>query len=138
MPLIGQSRTAATVQIGGSARGYQAIFVPSTALASPVYDGQPAEYLYIAVLKVNVLNCRVAVGRITAGLNRRRRYKHVEMRAREAGRRGSSERRSIRLVSITVRGPVASAACACPLWVASSWRSVMKPQNRTIWSLLSE
>jgi hypothetical protein len=25
--------------IGGSARGYQAIFVPSTALASPGYDG---------------------------------------------------------------------------------------------------
>jgi hypothetical protein len=35
---------------GGSARGYQAIFAPSTALASPGYDGQPAVYLYIAVL----------------------------------------------------------------------------------------
>ena len=29
-------------QIGGSAHGYQAVFVPSTALASPGYDGQPA------------------------------------------------------------------------------------------------
>ena len=46
------------VQIGGSARGYQAIFVPSTALGNPGYDGQPAVYLYIAALKVNVLNCR--------------------------------------------------------------------------------
>jgi hypothetical protein len=43
----------------GSACGYQAIFVPSTALASPGYDGQPAVYLYIAVLEVNVLNCRI-------------------------------------------------------------------------------
>ena len=32
--------------------------MPSTALASPGYDGQPAVYLYIAVLEVNVLNCR--------------------------------------------------------------------------------
>ena len=53
----------------------------------------------------------VEIGRIIAGLNRRRRYKHVEMRAREAGRRGCPGRRSIRLVSITVRGPVAAAAC---------------------------
>src|SRR5512140_1001494 len=45
-----------TKQIGGSARGYRAIFVPSTALASPGYDGQPAVYLYIAALEVNVLN----------------------------------------------------------------------------------
>ena len=30
-------------------------------LASPGYDGQPAVYLYIAALKVNVLNCRVPV-----------------------------------------------------------------------------
>jgi hypothetical protein len=43
---------------GGSARGYQAIFVPSAALGSPGYDGQPAVYLYIAALEVNVLNCR--------------------------------------------------------------------------------
>ena len=43
---------------GGSARGYQAIFVPSTALASPGYDGQPVVYLYIAALEVNALNCR--------------------------------------------------------------------------------
>jgi hypothetical protein len=51
------------VQIGGSARGYQANFVSSTALASPGYDGQPAVYLYIAALEVNVLNCRqVRVG----------------------------------------------------------------------------
>ena len=71
----------------------------------------PAVYLYIAALWANFLNCRVEIGRITAGLNRRRRYKHVEMRAREAGRRGCSRRRSIRLVSITVRGLVAAAAC---------------------------
>ena len=32
--------------------------MPSTALASPGYDGQPAVYLYIAALEVNVLNCR--------------------------------------------------------------------------------
>lgn len=37
---------------------YHAIFVPSTALASPGYDGQPAAYLYVAALDVNVLNCR--------------------------------------------------------------------------------
>jgi hypothetical protein len=37
--------------IGGSARGYQVIFVPSTALASPRYDGQPAVYLYIVGLR---------------------------------------------------------------------------------------
>jgi hypothetical protein len=42
--------TKIIVQIGGSARGYQAVFVPSTALASPGYDGQPAVYLYIAML----------------------------------------------------------------------------------------
>jgi hypothetical protein len=41
-----------------SAHGYQAIFVPSTALASPGYDGQPALYSYIAGLEMNVLNCR--------------------------------------------------------------------------------
>ena len=46
------------VHSGGSARCYQAIFVPSTALASPGYDGQPAVYLYIAALEVNVLKCR--------------------------------------------------------------------------------
>src|SRR6185437_15175258 len=39
-------------QIGGAVRCYQAIFVPSTALASPGYDGQPAVYLYIAALEV--------------------------------------------------------------------------------------
>jgi hypothetical protein len=33
-------------------------FVPSTALASPGYNGQPAVYLYVAALEVNVLNCR--------------------------------------------------------------------------------
>jgi hypothetical protein len=43
---------------GGSARGYQAIFAPSAALGSPGYDGQPAVYLYITALEVNVLNCR--------------------------------------------------------------------------------
>jgi hypothetical protein len=49
---------ATSVQIGGSARGYQAIFVPSAALASPGHDGQPAVYLYIAGLEMTVLNCR--------------------------------------------------------------------------------
>jgi len=53
-------QSAITAQNGGSARCYQAIFVPSTALASPGYDGQPAVYLYIAVLEVNVLNCRIS------------------------------------------------------------------------------
>ena len=67
--------------------------------------------LCIGALAVTVRICRVEVGRITAGLNRRRRYKHMEMQAREAGRRGCSRRRSIRLVSIRVRGPVAAAAC---------------------------
>ena len=43
---------------GGSARGYQAIFVPSTALGSPGHDGQQPYVLYIAALEVNVLNCR--------------------------------------------------------------------------------
>ena len=41
-------------------RGYQAIFVQSTALASPGYDGQPTVYLYIAALEANVLNCRIS------------------------------------------------------------------------------
>ena len=52
---VGRLRLAA-----GSAgrRGYQAIFVPSAALDSPGYDGQPAVYLHIAALEVNVLNCR--------------------------------------------------------------------------------
>ena len=50
----------ATAPIGGSARGYQAIFVASATLGSPAYDGQPAVYLYIAALEVNVLNCRMA------------------------------------------------------------------------------
>ena len=49
-------------QNGGTARCYQAIFVPSTAFAGPGYDGQPAVYLYIAALEVNVLNCRESVG----------------------------------------------------------------------------
>jgi len=53
-----QTRAPFRMQIGGSARGYQAIFVPSTVLASPGYDGQPAVYLYIAALEANVLNCR--------------------------------------------------------------------------------
>jgi hypothetical protein len=47
---------------GGTARCYQAIFVPSTALASPGYDGQPAVYLYIAALEVNIRICRVPRG----------------------------------------------------------------------------
>ena len=49
---------ARDVPNGGSARCYQAIFVPSTALASPGYDGQPAVHLHIAALEVNVLKCR--------------------------------------------------------------------------------
>jgi hypothetical protein len=43
---------------GGSARGYQETFVPPAALTSPGYGpigGQPAVYLYIAALEVNVL-----------------------------------------------------------------------------------
>jgi len=40
-----------TAHSGGSARCYQAIFVLSTALASPGYDGQPA--VYIAGLRPN-------------------------------------------------------------------------------------
>ena len=51
-----------TVHNGGSARGYQAILVPLAAVSTPGYgptDGQPAEYLYIAALEVNVLNCRI-------------------------------------------------------------------------------
>jgi len=52
------AKPSKAAHIGGSACGYQAIFVPSTALASPGYDGQPAVYLYIAALEVNVLNCR--------------------------------------------------------------------------------
>ena len=35
----------AAVQIGGSARGYQAIFVPSIALGSPGHDGQQPHML---------------------------------------------------------------------------------------------
>ena len=53
-------------QNGGSARGYQAILVPLAAVSTPGYgptDGQPAEYLYIAALEVNVLNCRDEVHR---------------------------------------------------------------------------
>jgi hypothetical protein len=45
------------------ARGYQAIFVPLAAFSSFCYDsmdGQPAVYLYIAALEVNVLNCRMS------------------------------------------------------------------------------
>jgi hypothetical protein len=45
--------THATVQIGGSVRGYQAIFVPLAALSSPGYSpvgGQPAVY---AALEAN-------------------------------------------------------------------------------------
>ena len=39
-----KTRNVTAYRTGGSARGYQAIFVPSTALASPGYDGQPAVY----------------------------------------------------------------------------------------------
>jgi hypothetical protein len=37
------------------------VFVPLVAISSPDYgsiNGQPAVYLYIAALEVNVLNCR--------------------------------------------------------------------------------
>jgi hypothetical protein len=57
-PLTDRTEGIVPVQIGGSARGYQELFVPSTALASPGYDGQPVVYLYIAELEVNALNCR--------------------------------------------------------------------------------
>jgi hypothetical protein len=57
-PQLMSAERPMAAQNGGSACGYQAIFVPSTALASPGYEGQPAVYLYIAVLEVNVLNCR--------------------------------------------------------------------------------
>jgi len=53
-PLTGSGKPPAAPN-GGSARCYQMIFVPSTALASPGYDGQPVVYLYIAALEVNVL-----------------------------------------------------------------------------------
>jgi hypothetical protein len=43
---------------GKMVRNLDLLFVPSTALASSGYDGQPAVYLYIAALEVNVLNCR--------------------------------------------------------------------------------
>jgi hypothetical protein len=46
------------VQSARSARCYQAIFVPSTTLASLGYDSQPVVYLYIVALVVTVLNCR--------------------------------------------------------------------------------
>jgi hypothetical protein len=52
-------------QNGGTVRGYEAIFVPSNALGSPGYDGQPAVYLYSAALEVNALNCRIP--RVCAG-----------------------------------------------------------------------
>jgi hypothetical protein len=45
------------MQIGGSARGYQALFVPLAALSSPGYspmEGQPAVYLCIATFGANV------------------------------------------------------------------------------------
>ena len=32
----------------------------SATLGSPGFDGQPAVYLYIATLEVNVLNCRIS------------------------------------------------------------------------------
>ena len=48
-------------QIGGSACDYQAILVPSTTLADPGCDGQPAANLYIASLEVNVLNAAFRV-----------------------------------------------------------------------------
>jgi hypothetical protein len=47
-------------QNGGSARGYQAIFVSLAALSSPGYGpieaSQPYIYIYIVAIEVNVLN----------------------------------------------------------------------------------
>jgi len=87
---------AATLTIGlrytgGSVRGYRAIFVPSTALASPGYDGQPAVYLYIAALEVNVLNCR-GEGRALAGRARRPGRAARPDRRRRRGRRPAAGR----------------------------------------------
>jgi hypothetical protein len=50
-----------SVQDRRSVCGYRAIFVSSAVLSSLGYDaidGQPAVYLHIAALDVNVLNCR--------------------------------------------------------------------------------
>jgi hypothetical protein len=55
-PAAIRGRDTLSVPSGGSARGYQAIFVASATLGSPGYDGQPAAYLYIAALEVNVLD----------------------------------------------------------------------------------
>jgi hypothetical protein len=55
-PAAIRGRDTLSVPSGGSARGYQAIFVASATLGSPGYDGQPAAYLYITALEVNVLN----------------------------------------------------------------------------------
>jgi hypothetical protein len=65
-PPLARLHAAAGVQLGGSARGYQAIFVSLADLSSPGYgpiDGQPAVYVYIAAIEVNVLNCRRALTR---------------------------------------------------------------------------
>jgi hypothetical protein len=56
------------VQNGGTARGYEAIFVPSNALGSPGHDGQPAVYLYSAALEVNALDRRWERDEISCGL----------------------------------------------------------------------
>ena len=55
---------------GGTARGYQAILVPLATPSSPGYaqlDGQPAVYLYIAAVEMNVLICRWAGALLLAG-----------------------------------------------------------------------
>jgi len=68
---IARFRTAETTEVavallrqnGGSACGYQAIFVPLAALTSPGYSpmgGQPAVYLYIAALQADARYCREA------------------------------------------------------------------------------
>jgi uncharacterized protein (DUF1330 family) len=51
--------------------------VLSTALTSPSYDGQPAVYLYIAALEVNVLNCRWEDRRVRRGQVGRVRWPRV-------------------------------------------------------------
>jgi hypothetical protein len=59
---------------GGSGAVIRAVFVPLVAFSSPGYvpmDGQPAVYLCIAALRVNVLNCRVdglAYGLVAAAM----------------------------------------------------------------------
>jgi hypothetical protein len=81
--VIGTELKSAQIE---SARGYQAIFVSLAALSSPSYspiDGQPAVYVYIAAIEVNVLNCRDSRAIIQYGPRRMgfglRRLRHRRM-----------------------------------------------------------